>query len=79
MKRLLLSLIAFYQRAVSPHLPDSCRYIPSCSEYARVAIQRYGALRGGWMGLRRILRCNPFHKGGYDPVPEPPEGAIRRN
>lgn len=79
MKRLLLSLISFYQRAVSPHLPDSCRYIPSCSEYARVAIQRYGALRGGWMGLRRILRCNPFHKGGYDPVPEPPEGAIRRN
>ena len=79
MKRLVLSLISFYQRAVSPHLPDSCRYIPSCSEYARVAIQRYGALRGGWMGLRRILRCNPFHKGGYDPVPEPPEGAIRRN
>jgi len=79
MKRLLLSLIAFYQRAVSPHLPNACRYIPSCSEYTRVAIQRYGALRGGWMGLRRILRCNPFHKGGYDPVPEPPEGAIRRN
>jgi putative membrane protein insertion efficiency factor len=79
MKRLLLTLISFYQRAVSPHLPDSCRYIPSCSEYARVAIQRYGALCGGWMGLRRILRCNPFHKGGYDPVPEPPEGAIRRN
>lgn len=79
MKRLLLSLIAFYQRAVSPHLPNACRYIPSCSEYTRVAVQRYGVLRGGWMGLRRILRCNPFHKGGYDPVPEPPEGAIRRN
>ncbi len=79
MKRLLLALISFYQRAVSPHFPASCRYIPSCSEYARVAIQRYGALRGSWMGLRRILRCNPFHKGGYDPVPEPPEGAIRRN
>lgn len=79
MKRLLLSLIAWYQRALSPHLPDACRYIPSCSEYTRVAIQRYGAARGSWMGLKRILRCNPLHKGGYDPVPELPDGAIRRD
>ncbi|NLD34291.1 MAG: membrane protein insertion efficiency factor YidD [Clostridiales bacterium] len=79
MKRMLLGLIAFYQRAISPHLPASCRYVPSCSEYARVAIQRWGALRGGWMGLKRILRCNPLHKGGYDPVPELPDGAIRRD
>lgn len=79
MKRLLLWLIGFYQRRVSPHLPDACRFVPTCSEYARVAIQRYGALRGGLMGLRRVLRCNPFHKGGYDPVPEPPDGAIRRD
>ena len=79
MKRMLLGLIVFYQRAISPHLPASCRYVPSCSEYARVAIQRWGALRGGWMGLKRILRCNPLHKGGYDPVPELPDGAIRRD
>lgn len=79
MRRMLLGLIAFYQRAISPHLPASCRYVPTCSEYARVAIQRWGALRGGWMGLKRILRCNPLHKGGYDPVPELPDGAIRRD
>ncbi len=79
MKGLLLRLIAFYQRSISPHLPAACRYVPTCSEYARVAIQRYGALKGGWMGLRRILRCNPLHKGGYDPVPELPDGAIRRD
>ena len=79
MKRMLLGLIVFYQRAISPHLPASCRYVPSCSEYARVAIQRWGALRGGWMGFKRILRCNPLHQGGYDPVPELPDGAIRRD
>ena len=79
MKRAMLALIGFYQRAISPHLPASCRYVPTCSEYARVAIQRWGALRGGWMGLKRILRCNPLHKGGYDPVPELPDGAIRRD
>ena len=70
MKRALLGLIAFYQRAISPYLPASCRYVPTCSEYARVAIQRWGALQGGWMGFKRILRCNPLHKGGYDPVPD---------
>lgn len=79
MKGLILRLIGFYQRAVSPHLPDSCRFIPTCSEYSWVAVQRYGALKGSWMGLKRILRCNPFHKGGYDPVPELPEGALRRD
>ncbi len=79
MKGLLLRLIAFYQRRISPHLPDACRYIPSCSEYARVAIQRYGAARGTWMGFKRIMRCNPLFKGGYDPVPEQPDGSIRRD
>lgn len=78
MKRALLSLIGFYQRVISPRKPASCRYLPTCSEYARVAIQRYGALWGGWMALKRILRCHPFRKGGYDPVPEPPDGTIRR-
>lgn len=79
MKGLLLRLIAFYQRAISPHLSANCRYVPTCSEYTRVAIQRYGTLRGGWMGMRRIIRCNPLHKGGYDPVPDLPDGAIRRD
>mgnify|MGYP003582105796 CR=1 FL=1 len=79
MKRLLLWLIRFYQRALSPHLPAACRYQPTCSQYALTAVERYGAFRGGWMAFLRILRCNPFSKGGYDPVPEPPDSVIRRN
>lgn len=66
---LLLKLIRFYQLAISPHLPPSCRYVPTCSEYGYEAIERYGAIRGGWMTVKRVLRCNPFVKGGYDPVP----------
>jgi len=69
MKSILLTLIKFYQRAISPYLPNCCRYTPTCSEYAIQAIRKYGALKGGWMAFLRILRCNPFHKGGYDPVP----------
>lgn len=69
MKRLLLSAICFYRRAVSPLFPPRCRYIPTCSEYALQAVEKYGPLRGGFLALRRLLRCNPFHKGGYDPVP----------
>ena len=69
MKRLLLLLVQFYRSWISPLLPPSCRYYPTCSAYAMEAIERYGARRGGWMALRRILRCHPFHPGGYDPVP----------
>lgn len=69
MKRLLLLLVQFYRSCISPLLPPSCRYYPTCSAYAMEAIERYGAWRGGWMALRRILRCHPFHAGGYDPVP----------
>ena len=69
MKRVLLALVRFYRRAISPFRPPCCIYIPTCSEYALEAIEKYGALKGGWMAFRRILRCNPFHKGGYDPVP----------
>ncbi|AOH46946.1 membrane protein insertion efficiency factor YidD [Selenomonas sp. oral taxon 920] len=69
MKRLLLLLVRFYRSCISPLTLPSCRYYPTCSAYAMEAIERYGAWHGGWMALRRILRCHPFHKGGYDPVP----------
>ena len=64
----LVTLLKFYKVAVSPLLPPSCRFVPTCSEYAREAIERHGAVRGTWMGARRLLRCHPFHPGGYDPV-----------
>ncbi len=73
MKRLLLALITFYQKAISPYLPNACRYTPTCSQYAAQAIREYGAAKGGWMAFKRILRCNPFHEGGYDPVPPRPK------
>ena len=69
MKKIALGLIRFYKKYVSPTLPPSCRYHPTCSEYTYQAIEKYGILRGGWMGLLRILRCHPFAPGGYDPVP----------
>ena len=69
MKKLLLAMIRFYRRNISPLMPPCCRFIPTCSQYAIEAIEKYGALKGGWLAFRRILRCNPFHKGGYDPVP----------
>ena len=64
-----LGLIRLYQRWVSPCLPPSCRFFPSCSEYAAQAVTRHGLFRGSWLALRRLLRCHPFHSGGYDPVP----------
>jgi hypothetical protein len=66
---ILVGLIRFYQRAISPHLMPSCRYTPSCSEYGIHAIRKYGPLKGGWLALRRIGRCNPFGGHGHDPVP----------
>ncbi|MCI5977147.1 MAG: membrane protein insertion efficiency factor YidD [Candidatus Faecousia sp.] len=70
MKRLFLLLIRFYQKCISPYTPPSCRFTPTCSAYAYTAIQKYGALKGGYLALRRLLRCNPFYKGDYfDPVP----------
>ena len=69
MKRIVLGLIRFYKRFISPALPPSCIYYPTCSQYTYEAIEKYGILRGSWMGFLRILRCNPFAKGGFDPVP----------
>ena len=72
MKRLLLGLIRFYQRYISPARPPCCRFIPTCSAYALEAVEKYGAAKGGWLALRRILRCHPFHRQKtveYDPVP----------
>ena len=65
----MLFLIRLYRRCISPMLGPHCRYTPTCSQYAIEAIEKYGALKGGWLALRRILRCHPFHPGGYDPVP----------
>ena len=65
----LVSLIRGYQRFISPALPPTCRFYPSCSQYALEAVRRYGALRGSWLAARRLSRCHPFHPGGVDPVP----------
>lgn len=69
MKWLMLALIRVYQMTLSQILPSACRFVPSCSQYGYEAINKYGALRGGWMTLKRIGRCHPFNPGGYDPVP----------
>ena len=69
MKRFLLAVVWFYQHAVSPHFKPRCRFIPTCSHYTAEAIEKYGAARGLWLGVKRIGRCNPFNRGGYDPVP----------
>ena len=69
MKVVLLLLIRFYRGFLSPLKPPSCRYIPTCSEYAMLAVEKYGAAKGSFLAIKRILRCHPFHKGGYDPVP----------
>ena len=66
---LLIYAVRGYQVAISPLLPPSCRYYPSCSAYAVEALEKHGALRGSWLAARRILRCNPFRPGGFDPVP----------
>lgn len=69
MRVIILGFIRLYQNTVSRALPPTCRFVPSCSEYAYQAIERYGVIKGGWMAIKRIARCHPFHPGGYDPVP----------
>ena len=68
MKVILAGFLRFYKASISPLLPPACRFVPTCSEYTLEAVEKYGALRGGWMGARRLLKCHPFHPGGYDPV-----------
>jgi putative membrane protein insertion efficiency factor len=72
MRRLAIWAIRLYQGILSPYLGGACRYVPSCSHYTLEAIERFGVLRGAWLGVRRILRCHPFAEGGYDPCPPGP-------
>jgi len=67
-KKIIIFFIRIYKKFISPILPDSCRFYPSCSQYAIDAVEKYGAVKGGLLAAYRILRCNPFNKGGYDPV-----------
>lgn len=72
----LVTLVRGYQRFISPALPPACRFTPSCSAYAVTALERYGAIRGSWLALRRLARCHPWNPGGYDPVPEPNQRPV---
>ena len=68
MKKFVISILRFYKKFISPALPDSCRFYPTCSEYAAASVEKYGVLKGSIKSIYRIIRCNPFNKGGYDPV-----------
>ena len=70
MKKIFILFIRFYQKFISPLFPAKCRYYPTCSQYTLEAIQEYGAIKGTYLGIKRILRCHPFHEGGYDPEPK---------
>ncbi|MBQ8831587.1 MAG: membrane protein insertion efficiency factor YidD [Oscillospiraceae bacterium] len=69
MKKILIALVKFYRKHISPSRPPSCRFSPTCSAYALEALEKYGAAKGTWLTLKRLSKCHPFHKGGYDPVP----------
>lgn len=69
MKRILMMLVRFYRKFISPMRQPCCRFMPTCSQYALEALEKYGAVKGSWLAIKRILRCNPLCKGGYDPVP----------
>ena len=69
MKRIVVVLLKLYRALVSPYVPTTCRFYPSCSEYGVQALQKYGIFKGGWLTVKRIARCHPFNPGGYDPVP----------
>lgn len=76
MRWILVQLIRIYRKLLSPLLPASCRFAPSCSDYAMEALVQFGAFRGSYLAIRRILKCHPFHEGGYDPVPGPHSRAM---
>jgi putative membrane protein insertion efficiency factor len=79
-RAVMLALIRFYRTFISPLLPPVCRFEPSCSSYSLEAIEMHGALRGGWLTLKRLARCHPFNRGGFDPVPIPhPHDHVSRN
>lgn len=77
MKQILILFVRAYQVLLSPLLPAACRYHPTCSHYAIEALEKHGALRGGWLAMKRIARCHPFRAGGFDPVPDPPSAPPR--
>jgi len=77
LNRPMILLVRGYQLLISPFLGNNCRYMPSCSAYTIEAMEKWGAWRGLWMGIRRVSRCHPFHEGGYDPVPDPDERGHR--
>jgi putative membrane protein insertion efficiency factor len=79
LKVIFLIFIRFYQRVISPIFPSSCRFYPTCSEYAYESIEKHGILKGGWLAIKRITKCHPFHKGGYDPVPDICGHGIKNN
>lgn len=79
MKKILILLFRFYQKVISPMFPPSCRFNPTCSNYGIEAVQEHGGLKGGWMAIKRILKCHPFHPGGYDPVPLNPKNYTDEN
>ncbi|WP_082731912.1 membrane protein insertion efficiency factor YidD [Sporosarcina sp. HYO08] len=70
MKTVLIFLIKFYQKAISPMKPPTCRFYPTCSRYGVDALEKHGALKGSWLTLKRVSKCHPFHEGGFDPVPD---------
>ncbi|GAA6168987.1 membrane protein insertion efficiency factor YidD [Sessilibacter corallicola] len=70
MKQCLIFLIRMYRYFLSPWLGDNCRFEPTCSQYCIECLEKHGAIKGGWLGLKRLVKCNPFHKGGIDPVPD---------
>lgn len=73
LKKAILGIIRFYQIVISPLKPPTCRFYPTCSHYGLEAVSKHGAIKGGWLTIRRILKCHPFHPGGFDPVPEKPK------
>lgn len=78
LKTTLISIISVYKAVISPVLPPSCRFYPSCSDYARESIEQHGVLKGVYLALRRLLKCHPYHEGGYDPVPAAHEKTMNR-